>query len=156
MEKTTTYWLDLVYGHWLHCLTHTLTQFHMQIILSLLRMKASYSVMLKVYSWRFRNPPKTNMPNADRRLRGSFCRSPQHLKDRRKVPDSLSQSIPVTSKKYWPACGTTINQSINVLHLQCLLPQSFAQTLKCWHNQKHHINTRSLIVLQKHKIITCP
>lgn len=115
MEKTTTYWLDLVYGHWLHCLTHTLTQFHMQIILSLLRMKASYSVMLKVYSWRFRNPPKTNMPNADRRLRGSFCRSPQHLKDRRKVPDSLSQSIPVTSKKYWPACGTTINQSMSFI-----------------------------------------
>lgn len=32
-------------------------------------------------------------------------------------------------------------------------PLSFAQTLKCCHNQKHHINTRSLIVLQKHKII---
>lgn len=95
-----------------------------QIILSLLRMKASYSVMLKVYSWRFRNPPKTNMSNADRRLRGSFCRSPQHLKDRQKVPDSLSQSIPVTSRKYWPACGTTMSFICNAFYHTVIRPNT--------------------------------
>lgn len=139
MKKTTTYWLELVYGHWLHCLTHTLTQFHMQIILSLLRMKASYSVMLKLYSWRFYKSTQNEYVQCWQETSGiflPFTSAPQRRTEGARFPEPIH----TCHQQEILACLW----DHNVLHMQCLLPHC--------HSPKHWnvAITRNIILTHVH------